>query len=197
MHSTIAKEQHLILQHETPSDDCRCETWKNAKLLLSAAKLNLGQTELATALLEDPIELMNSSVCTVKDFKYISGQCTQCPGSNLTYDTGKAVLRWQTTGKHMKKVQKFGFGEYVAELVNELSLEKSSVDTAATFVGGLQSWNSWKNILKENEVILSVDFSRNDENKQLHEVQSAYFDHENFTLYTAACYFHKSLGYWW
>ena len=48
--------------------------------------------------------------------------------------------------------------------------------------------------LKENEVIFSVGFSQNYENKQLHEVQSAYFGHENFALYTAACYFHKSLG---
>ena len=58
-----------------------------------------------------------------------------------------------------------------------MSLEKSSV----------------KN-LKENEVIFSADFPQNYENKQLHEVQSAYFSHENFALYTAACYFHKSLG---
>ena len=51
-----------------------------------------------------------------------------------------------------------------------------------------------KKNLKENEVILSVDFSWNYENKQVHEVQSAYFGHENFTLYTSAWYFHKSLG---
>ena len=53
MHSTIAKERHLILQHKTPSDDCRCETCENATLLLSAVKLNLtklGKTELAAAL---------------------------------------------------------------------------------------------------------------------------------------------------
>ena len=98
MHSTIAKEQHLILELKTPNDDCRCETCENATLLLSAVKLNLtklGKTELATALLEGPIELMNSSVCTVKDFKCISGQCAQCPGSNLTHDIGKPILNIQ------------------------------------------------------------------------------------------------------
>ena len=131
MHSTIAKERHLILQHKTPSDDCRCETCENATLLLSAVKLNLtklGKTELAAAMLEDPIELMNSSVCTVKDFKCISWQCAQCPGSSLTHDIGKAIsntqaisyYRWETTDKHMKKVQKVGSGEYVVELLNEI-----------------------------------------------------------------------------
>ena len=76
----------------------------------------------------------------------------------------------------------------------KLYLEKSSTDTATAFIGSFQSWNSWKKNLKENKVILSIDFSQNYENKQLHEVQSAYFSHENFTLYTTACYFHKSLG---
>ena len=43
--------------------------------------------------------------------------------------------------------------------------------------------------LKEDEIILSVDFSKNYDNKQHHERQSAYFGHEAFTLYTAACYY--------
>ena len=34
-----------------------------------------------------------------------------------------------------------------------------------------------KRNLKSNEIILSVDFSRNYENKQLHEIHSAYFSH--------------------
>ena len=43
--------------------------------------------------------------------------------------------------------------------------------------------------MKSNQAILSVDFSKNYDNKQHHEIQSAYFGHEAFTLYTAACYF--------
>ena len=89
MHSTFAKEVDLILN-----------------------QTKFGKTELATSLPKDPIELMNSSVYTVKDFKCISGQCAQCPGSNLTHDIGKAILnihaisyyRWETIDKHMKKV---------------------------------------------------------------------------------------------
>ena len=46
-----------------------------------------------------------------------------------------------------------------------------------------------KKNLKENEVIFSVEFSKNYENKQRNEIQSAYFGHEMFMLYTAACHF--------
>ena len=48
--------------------------------------------------------------------------------------------------------------------------------------------------LKEDEVILSVDFTKNYKNKQLHEIQTAYFGHKNFTTFTAACYFHESIA---
>ena len=51
-----------------------------------------------------------------------------------------------------------------------------------------------KKDLKEDQVILSVDFLKNYKNKQHHEIQSAYFGHENFTIFTAACYFHISIS---
>ena len=51
-----------------------------------------------------------------------------------------------------------------------------------------------KKNLKEDKVILSVDFSKNYENKQPHEIQCAYLGHENFTIFTAACYFHTSIS---
>ena len=43
--------------------------------------------------------------------------------------------------------------------------------------------------LKEDEIILSVDFLKNYDKQQHHEIQSAYFGYEAFTLYTAACYY--------
>ena len=45
-----------------------------------------------------------------------------------------------------------------------------------------------KKTLGEEEVILSVDFSRNYKNKQCHEIENAYFGHEAFPLCTAAYY---------
>ena len=45
-----------------------------------------------------------------------------------------------------------------------------------------------KRNLKSDEIILSVDFPHNYENKQLHEIQSAYFGHEVFTVFTCVCY---------
>ena len=41
-------------------------------------------------------------------------------------------------------------------------------------------------------MILSVDFSKNYQNKQRHEIKSTYFGRENFTLFTASYYFHRA-----
>ena len=46
-----------------------------------------------------------------------------------------------------------------------------------------------KRNLKENEVILSVDLSKNYKNNQKNEIQSTFFGHEACTLYPAACHF--------
>ena len=45
-----------------------------------------------------------------------------------------------------------------------------------------------KQNLESNQVILSIDFSQNYNNKQKHEIQSAYFGHEALTIYMAECY---------
>ena len=94
----------------------------------------------------------------------------------------------------MKKVQKIGSGEYVVELLNEIIFREKFCRHCYNIYRQFSELKFMKKNLEENEVILSVDFSRNYENKQVHEVQSVYFGHENFTLYTAACCFHKSLG---
>ena len=49
---------------------------------------------------------------------------------------------------------------------------------------------------KGDEIIFSVDFSKNYDKKQHHEIQSAYFGHEAFTLHTAACYYRSHDNDW-
>ena len=51
--------------------------------------------------------------------------------------------------------------------------------------------NYLKRDLKKDEIILRVDFFGNYENKQLHEIQSAYFGHEAFTVFICVCYHHS------
>ena len=49
-------------------------------------------------------------------------------------------------------------------------------------------YNEIKNRLKPGELLVNVDFSENYENKQEDKIQSAYFGHTTFSLFTACCY---------
>ena len=51
-----------------------------------------------------------------------------------------------------------------------------------------------KNNLKMDEIILRVDFANNHDNKRRDEIRSTYFGHENFTIFTATCYFQVSIN---
>ena len=45
-----------------------------------------------------------------------------------------------------------------------------------------------KENLKTNEFIIHVDYSENYEDKEQDEIQSAYFGHNSFSIFTACCY---------
>lgn len=51
-----------------------------------------------------------------------------------------------------------------------------------------KKYNQIKNGLKESEVLVHVDFAENYENKQQAEIQSVYFGHISFSIFTACCY---------
>lgn len=51
-----------------------------------------------------------------------------------------------------------------------------------------------KRDLTKNECLIQVDYSESYCNKQQGEVQSAYFGHANFSIFTACGYFRKELG---
>ena len=42
--------------------------------------------------------------------------------------------------------------------------------------------------MSTKEILVHVDFAENYENKQLSEIQSAYFGHTTFSIFTACCY---------
>ena len=50
-------------------------------------------------------------------------------------------------------------------------------------------YNQVKDNLKQNDLLIHVDYSENYNNKQQWEIQSAYFGHVGFSVFTACCYF--------
>ena len=49
--------------------------------------------------------------------------------------------------------------------------------------------NDVKNNLAKNDILIRADYGESHESKQLREIQSIYFGHTNFSIFTACCYF--------
>ena len=193
------------MQEKTTEDDCRYETCENAELFLQSIKVYFNkekQKHLVSNLPTDPMELAELDVCSVKSIDCMKGECDECPRkrvvSNICEELEKreslSYYRWENHQNSVHKIQDEVTGEEAAILLadlvdgNKMKMHKYNIYHQFSELKYL------KKNLKQDEVILSVDFSKNYENKQRHEIQSAYFGHENFTIFTAACYFHTSIS---
>ena len=154
--------------------------------------------ELASKLEVDITEFISGNVCSVKDFDCCSNVCDKCPGKDLMTEIMDVLSRIDsiTYNKSMKKGN-------CSKNVQKIKVLQSGEDVADKFLAltgsiiKLHVYNIFRQYselkhLKKNlgldKIILSVDFSHNYDNKQHHKIQSAYFGHEAFMLFTAACY---------
>ena len=86
----------------------------------------------------------------------------------------------------VKKVVKSVDVEEAIELFNEqVKILKEHI-----FVKRTQNKhdNRLKENLKKNEFIIHIDYSKNYKDKEQDEIQSAYFRHNLFSIFTACCY---------
>jgi len=192
----INNEKEIIFQGDTPDDDCRCETCENAQLLLDAVKSKLRHSEkgnLAAELPDDPLDVVELGVCSVKNLECMKGECHTCKGSEVvdrlcevleSYES-ITFTKWTTISKQVKKITEEATGEEIGVMFHDMAY---GVKMRMHKYNAYRQYSELKYLkknLKLEEVILSVDFSRNYENKQRHEIQSAYFGHEAFTIFTA------------
>ena len=96
--------------------------------------------------------------------------------------------RWVCREKRYQKDEVVDSGDDVIGMLKEI-LTKSFKMHVYNIKCQSSELKHLKANLKEDEIISSVDFSKNYDNKQHHEIQSAYFGYEAFILYTAACYY--------
>ena len=93
---------------------------------------------------------------------------------------------WARVDGKLKNVVKSVDVEEAIELFNE----QGKILKAHIFVKRTQNTHyTWlKENLKTNEFIIHVDDSENYEDKEQDEIQSAYFGHNSFSIFTACCY---------
>ena len=139
-----------------------------------------------------------TSVCSVKIQECMSGECDKCTTLNhFTYAVEAlegidevSLYVCKIPDKKVRKVMDTLSGEDFAERL-ETGIIGSCMKTHAYNI--YWQYSELKHLTfhpSKKNFIFSVDFSRNYDNKQLHEIQSTCFGHEYFPIFTAACYVH-------
>ena len=97
------------------------------------------------------------------------------------FEWGKSV-----EGMVSKVQRKMGIVDAINLLKQQIVVLKSHLFTKRT---QLECYNTIKENLKQSDLLIHVDYSQNYDNKHQNEVQSAYFGHNSFSIFTACCYF--------
>ena len=153
-----------------------------------------GHNELALTWKIDPEEFILENVCSIKTYDCCNDNCEQCCNFRNTEDILNALegvsevkyARWVRREKHCQNDEVVDSGDDVIVMSKEI-LTKSLKMHVYNIKRQYSELKHLEANLKEDEIILSVDFSKN-YNKQHHEIQSACFSYEAFTLYTTAYY---------
>ena len=153
----IKNEKHLLKKGESNDDDCRCERWENVVLLLSGIKQSL-----------------KKMVCSPKTYDCCNDNCGcgQCCSFRNIEDILIALegvsevkyARWVCREKRYQKDEVVDSGDNVIVMLKQIPTKsfKMHVNNISRQYSELKYL---KANLKEDEIILSVDFSKNYDNK--------------------------------
>lgn len=195
--------KHIKLSSEKPDEDCRCEMCENVDLLLDVISKTLrreNEKSLAKKVPVDAIEFAQTLVCDIHSKKCVlrtDDQCEMCNGFDLEYKDILEFMKtvpevklkqWRRIDSKVRKIETTETGSHVVALLKEKVYDKGYLIHVYNIYRQFRELKTLKNKLALDEAIVSVDFARNYDNKQAAEIQSAYFGHDTFTLYTACCY---------
>lgn len=201
---------------DLPHESCTCEVCENTRLLTTAInrKIRVADNKLPTS----AKEIVEQFSCDRQNAECMSGTCPDCPtvhlpdeafkfnqaenegdgdGHDSTSDTDADIpdityYKWMTVNS---KIQKVGVEIAIDEL-QPLLTEKISELKKHIYVKDEQQreYNRSKEELKPGEFIVHVDYAESYSNEQQDSIQSAYFGHDNFSLFTACCYARETEG---
>ena len=131
----------------------------------------------------DNMEIMESQNegSTESDDDYHDDQSDQPKKSIRFYKWGKP-----DKGKITKISRNLPVTDAIELLKQQIAVLKRHLFTKRTQAS---TYTEVKDNLKQKDLLIHVDYSENYNNKQQWEIQSAYFEHASFSIFTACCYF--------
>ena len=170
MQQIIKNEKHLFKIGESKDDDCRCEKCENVELLLSVIKQSLKKNghKMVFTLKINPEESILENVCFIKNYDCCNDNSGQCCNFRNIEDILNALegvsevkyARWVRREKRYQKDEVVDSGDDVIVMLKEI-LTKSFKMHVYNIKCQSSELKHLKANLKEGEIILSVDSSKN------------------------------------
>ena len=185
-----------------PQGSCLCEICENTSLL--AKGLNKA---LENPIPTNPHDLIEKFACDLKYKECALNKCPLCStfdfgprkcdtsedsdsDSDSSDDSSSTEIKFFSWIRIDKKMTKAQFSASFEEAVESME-EKLKVLKEHIYVKRVQyaAYVAQKEKLKPGELLVHVDFAENYKNDQQDEIQSAYFGHDSFSLFTSCCYY--------
>ena len=183
-----------------PHGSCLCEICENTTLL--AKGLN---KVLENSIPSNPHDLVEKFACNLSLKQCALSQCEQCStfdfvprksdshsesSSSSEKDSADDDIQyfcWTTIEKRITKAKfSLGFEDAVALMKEKIKILKEHISVKRI---QFSAYVQQKQDLTADDLLVHVDFAENYRNDQQDEVQSAYFGHQSFSLFTSCCYF--------
>jgi len=205
LYNFVRNHKQFVYNQDIPQGSCLCEVCENACLLAKGINL-CAKLDLPT----NPHDIVEENCCDSTNDDCMLGSCENCSipkkfskiDDDASTDTDSSdgeidgdqvsYCKW---ARVEKKVQKITVTEERSDCVESW---KESVKSLKQHIFRKRSQAASliesKSNLKEGQLLMQVDYSESYKNAEQNEIQSAYFGHTCFSIFTACCYYKAEEG---
>ena len=192
--------KQYVFNINIPQASCLCEICEN--VVFVAKGINKSLTSNEKALPTNPHDIVEKLSCDSSSKSCMLGTCEVCGECNLSIDdfkNGDNTISSCSDVVASDEDDKWGRGDdgKVKKVLANVEVFNQQLCTLKRHIytkrEQVNVYNAIKNEIKPGELLIHVDYSENYENRQQNEIQSAYFGHTTFSLFTACCYLRKEV----
>ena len=214
LYGFLKSHKQYVYNQNIPQWSCLCEICENVVLLVAGLNKRLPRDQ---RLPSSPHDLVERFSCNSSNEGCMYGSCDDCSVTKLTMynfisdqssaenpssedssdgETDYGCVKFNEWARgddgKIKKIDRSVTVENALEAIDsQISILKIQIYVKRVQV---QCYNNQKDGLKDNDLMVHVDYSENYDNRQQSEIQSAYFGHSTFSLFTACCYLKSESG---
>ena len=214
LYKFLKKHKEYKWNRDICHESCVCEVCENSRLFLKAVNKKLKKD--APKFPTTAREIAEDYSCNRDNLDCMMGNCMNCPKlevpleffqkNRVTNDESEEVstdneedevpdityYQWMNVSEKVQKVAlKIKANEIEGELKKSIALIKEHI-----YIKNQQQkkYHELKDNLNPGEFLVHVDYAESYKNAQQDEIQTAYFGHQAFSMFTACCYTRDSEG---